>query len=441
MQGVLLLIICCVMTDDFLVKLLHLPGVLHFLPEALSAFVTVYVAIAGTRERFRLVAPKYWLVFGSFALVILCGIINNPPGAGPLLSGVRFDLRGVPMFFLAAVAPPSERQLKHVLNLLFVFALIQLPLAVMQRWIVLDEGRHTGDEVQGTLMDSGILSIYLICVVLGLTGLKLRHRIGTFTYIALAFLVLIPTVINETKGTLLILPFGVMATLMLGAERGKRLRYSAFATLGFVAFLAFFIPVYNMMEVHNPFKNEKDITNYFTNEKQVERYMSSDVSGVGTTKDVRRGDAIVVPLEFLSRDPAQLAFGLGIGSVAPSNFGRNFEGSYFELFSKFLIISFTVLLLEFGVCGILLIGILFWLILSDTLAVVREDDSLFGAFAAAWAGIICVVALALVYTIFHEFTSVTYLSWYFCGIMCARRMSLARIPSRALRGAEIHGVA
>ena len=62
-------------------------------------------------------------------------------------------------------------------------------------------------------------------------------------------------------------------------------------------------------------------------------------------------------------------------------------------------------------------------------AVVREDDSLFGAFAAGWSGIICVVALALVYTIFHEFTSVTYLSWYFCGIMCARRTSLVQTPA------------
>jgi len=440
-QGFLLLIIGCVMTDDFLVKLLRLPSVLHFLPEVLSACVMVYVAIAGTRDRFHWVAPKYWLVFGAFALVILFGIIDNAPGAGPMLSGARFHLRAVPMFFLAAVAPPSERQLKQLLTLLFVFALIQLPVAAWQRWIVLYEERHTGDEVRGTLMDSGILSIYLICIVLGLTGLKLRRRLATSTCVALSFLVLIPTAINETKGTLVLLPFGVMATLILGADRGKRLRYSAFAALGLVAFVAFFIPVYNMMEVHNPFKNEKDITNYFTNEKQLERYMSSDVGGVGTTKDVRRGDAIAVPLEFLSRDPAQLAFGLGLGSVAPSNFGRSFEGSYFELFSKFLITSFTVLLLEFGICGILLVGVMFWFILSDALAVAREDDSLFGAFAAGWTGIICLVALSLVYTTFHEFASMTYLSWYFSGVMCMRRMSLERIPSRAPSRVQVHGVA
>lgn len=441
MQGVLMLIVCCVMTSDFLVRTFSLPGALHFLPEVLSAAVVLYVAIVGTRDRFRLVAPKYWLVFGAFALVIVCGIINNAPGAGPMLSGARFHLRAFPLFLLAAVAPPSEKQLKRLLKLVFVFAAIQVPLTVKQRWVVQSEGRHTGDEVWGTVMDSGILSIFLICVALVLTGLRLRKRIGTFAYAVLAFLILIPTTINETKGTLVMLPFGIMFTLIAGTERGKRLRYAGLATLGLAAFVAFFIPVYNMMEVHNPFKNEKDITNYFTNEKQLERYMSSHVAGPGTTKDVRRGDAIMVPLQFLARDPAQLAFGLGIGSVAPSNLGKNFEGGYFELFSNFLITSFTVLLLEFGVCGVLVVGIMLWMIFMDTLAVARDDESFFGAFAVGWVGVLSMVALGMLYTTFHEFPLTTYFSWYFSGVMCARRMSLAYGPDRVPSRTELDSVA
>ena len=85
MQFFVLLIICTVMLNDFLVKLLNLPTVLHFVPEALSALVLVYVAAAGTRDRFRLVQSKYWIVFGAFSVIILCGILNNPPGSGPML--------------------------------------------------------------------------------------------------------------------------------------------------------------------------------------------------------------------------------------------------------------------------------------------------------------------------------------------------------------------
>jgi len=424
MQAFVLLIICCVTLNDFLVREFNLPTVVHFLPEVLSGIVLLYVAIVGTRDRFRLVAPKYWFAFGAFAVLILCGVINNRTGTGPMLSGMRFYLRAMPMFFLAAVLPTSEQQLKRQLNLLLALAFLQVPIAVYQRWIVLSEGRYTGDSVQGTLMDSGVLSIFLIGVVLVLTGLLLRRRIGKLKYALLIALLLFPSVINETKGTLVLLPLALMVTLIMGGEQGKRFRYAGFATLGLAAFVAFFIPVYNMMEAHNPYKSEKDITNYFTNEQQLARYMSSDVSGVGTIKDVRRGDAIAVPLQFLSRDPAQLAFGLGIGSVSPSTMGKKFEGTYFQLFQKFLITSFTFFLLEFGIFGVIMIGVLFLLVFMDTLAVAQVDDSLIGAVAVGWTGIMALIALGIVYTILHEFVSVTYLAGYFSGVICARRISL-----------------
>jgi hypothetical protein len=425
MQAIVLLIICCVTLNDFLAREFNLPTVVHFLPEVLSGIVLLYVAIVGTRDRFRLVAPKYWFAFGAFAVLILCGVINNRTGTGPMLSGMRFYLRAMPMFFLAAVLPTSEQQLKRQLNLLLALAFLQLPISVYQRWIVLSEGRFTGDSVQGTLMDSGVLSIFLIGVAMVLTGLLLRRRIGKLKYALLIALLLFPSVINETKGTLVLLPVALMVTLIMGGEHGKRLRYAGFATLGLAAFVAFFIPVYNMMQAHDPYKSEKDITNYFTNEKLLARYMSSNVSGVGTIKDVRRGDAIAVPLKFLSRDPAQLAFGLGIGSVSPSNVNKKFEGTYFQLFQNFLITSFTYFLLEFGIFGVIMIGVLFLLVFMDTLAVAQVDDSLIGGIAVGWTGVVVLVGVGMVYTILHLFVSVTYLAWYYSGVICARRMSLS----------------
>src|ERR1700730_299823 len=68
MQALVLLIICCVTLNDFLVKLFDLPAVVHFLPEVLSGIVALYVAIVGTRDGFHSVAPKYWFAFGAFAV-------------------------------------------------------------------------------------------------------------------------------------------------------------------------------------------------------------------------------------------------------------------------------------------------------------------------------------------------------------------------------------
>jgi hypothetical protein len=118
-------------------------------------------------------------------------------------------------------------------------------------------------------------------------------------------------------------------------------------------------------------------------------------------------------------------FGLGIGAVSPSQLGKNFEGTYYLLFEKFVIISFTTFLLEFGLLGLIVIGVLFWMVFSDTLTVLRRDDSLVGALAAGWSGVVVIFAIDVFYTTFHEFTSVTYLYWYFSGLICARCVALA----------------
>jgi hypothetical protein len=426
MHAFTLAILLCVTLEESIVQFLNLPAFLHFVPEAMSALVIIYVLFAGTRDRFRLVAPKYWLTFGALAFVLLCGIINGAPGAGPVISGSRFYLRAVPMFFLPAVLPLGEEQLKRVLKLLLVVALIQVPVAGYQRSIIEAAGRFSGDDVRGTLLDSGILSTFLIGGIAVLTGLLVRGRIRLRWYLLLASLMIIPTTINETKITVFYMPLAILIPLLLGAAPGKRIRNLLLALAGLVVIGTLFVPIYNMTQQNNPFKNEKDISAFFTNQKQMSRYLSSDVAGLGTKKDVRRGDAIVVPFEYLAKDPVRLAFGLGTGAVSPSNLGQSFQGNYHLLFKQFLIISFTYFLLEFGVFGVALVLLLIWLIFWDTLAVVKEDvETLFGALAVGWAAVVAMFALNLFYDSFHEFTSITYLYWYFSGVMCAQRVKMA----------------
>jgi hypothetical protein len=425
------------MLSDFLVKTLGLPPLLRFLPEAMSGIVVLYVLFAGTRDRFRLVAPKYWFAFGAMVVVMVCALVNNPTGAGPVLSGMRFHLRAAPLFFLAAVLPMSDNNIKRQLKCLLALGLVQLPVAIYQRWIIEQAGRFSGDDVRGTVMDSGILSLYLICVVLILTGLLLRKRIRARWYGVLFLVLLFPTTINETKVTVIFLPLGLIATLLLAGEPGKRLKTMGMAVVALLVASALFIPIYNFTQVHNPYKTERDITSFFTDEKRLERYMSSNVGGLGTKKDVRRGDAVIVPLQYLAKDPVKLMFGLGIGAVSPSQLGKNFEGTYYLLFEKFVIISFTTFLLEFGLLGLMVIGVLFWMVFSDTLTVLRRDDSLVGALAAGWSGVVVIFAIDVFYTTFHEFTSVTYLYWYFSGLICARCVALAREGRRAPQSAAI----
>jgi hypothetical protein len=52
----------------------------------------------------------------------------------------------------------------------------------------------------------------------------LRKRISKLAYFVLASLLLIPTTINETKGTLSLLPLGLFVTFLIGSPRCKRIQ-------------------------------------------------------------------------------------------------------------------------------------------------------------------------------------------------------------------------
>ncbi|MGH8322386.1 MAG: hypothetical protein ACRETD_01085, partial [Steroidobacteraceae bacterium] len=75
---------------SYLTELHWLPKAARFLPEALSAVIGIQVVLAGTAQRFSGVAPKYWLIFGAMAVMIVCGMIANGVGSGPEIGGLRY---------------------------------------------------------------------------------------------------------------------------------------------------------------------------------------------------------------------------------------------------------------------------------------------------------------------------------------------------------------
>jgi hypothetical protein len=54
----------------------------------------------------------------------------------------------------------------------------------------------------------------------------------------------------------------------------------------------------------------------------------------------------------------------------------------------------------------------------------HADDSLIAAIAAGWTGVVALFCVGMLYNIYHEFPSVTYLYAYFSGLVAARCVSL-----------------
>jgi hypothetical protein len=423
MQYLLLLILLVVPSiTHFTEKLKVLPPSLSYLPEVLAGLVVVYVVVAGARSRFQFVRGEYWLVFGAVAAIIVCGIFANSVGPGPIFAGLRYYLRPIPLFFLPAVYLFTEKQIRQQLRWLTLICIAQLPFAVRERMLVIAANRTSGDSVVGSFEDSSCLSIILICAVCVLTAMTVRGLISRKLFLPLFLIMLLPTTINETKATLILLPIGLLVTMLLASPPTQRIRVAAYAALLFVGFAAIFAPIYEYLQRNTPY--HVPITTFFTDPNAFMRYVDNNADS--GSQHVGRLDAIVVPTRFLAEDPSRFAFGLGIGNASHSQLGSQFTGDFYPRFETFLLSSLTTFLLELGVLGTGLVFVLYWMIFRDSVVVARSDTGALGAVAAAWAGVAVIAAISMPYKTTYTFPSLSYLFWYLSGVVAARRMILLR---------------
>src|SRR5579863_5533577 len=138
-----------------------LPSPLRFLPEAMTGIVAVYVLFAGVRKQFHRIPVKYWFLFGALSLILVCGILANDEATGPVLNGMRYYLRAIPVFFLPAILEMTDEQLRRVLRYVTGLALLQTPISMYQRYVLESGGHSSGDGVSGSLMDSGAMTLIL----------------------------------------------------------------------------------------------------------------------------------------------------------------------------------------------------------------------------------------------------------------------------------------
>jgi hypothetical protein len=422
MQFVVLSLLLVATTFEYLVGQGWLPQLARYMVELYGAGILLYVVAAGARDRFRFVRPAYWILFGAVVLDMVCGVLANDVAPGPIFAGLRIYARAIPFFFLPAVVRFSNRQIKTQLLLLLAILIAQLPVAARQRMTTLAVGGITGDTTMGTLMDSSSLSIVLIGGIAVMVGLYLRKLLGFRVVAVLFVLLLIPTTINETKGTFVLLPIALLTTFMVAAKPGTRAKNIFLATLFLCAFGAVFIPIYDKLIQVRPYP--VTIEQMFLDSHHMEAYMSKQDAALGTTKEVGRVDSITVPLRLLSRDPAQLVFGLGIGNASPSSLGPKFTGRYNYLLEPFLLTSFAVIVCELGVFGVFLVLSLYWQIYSDSRIVAGSANPLLGGIALGWTGVTGMMVLCIVYKDVRLFVALSVLFWYFSGLIAAERMRI-----------------
>jgi hypothetical protein len=425
MNALILLIILAAATFDYLTQIDLLPRLARFAPEGLAALAALLVVIYGTRNRFQFVRPAYWFVFGAIAVTMVCGVVANAVEAGPLIVGMRRYLRALPLFLLPAVFTFGEKPLRNQLLLVLALCLPQVPIAFSQRMQTLAAGGYTGDATVGMLANSGFLTIFLVCAACVLTAAFLRKRIGRVMFLLLFLLLLTPTMINETKATIILLPVGLLVTFAVASPRRARLKNFVVAALLITVFGALFIPTYDYFMSK---KGGPGVMEFYGDPQNIGAYMSKDAAvGTRAVEDVGRIDALMIPLREMARNPTHLAFGVGIGNASEVALGSRFTGAYYRTYAPFLKSAASLFILEIGVLGLGLVLVLYVLIFRDARVVAETDDRIWGVLGAGWAGVTAVIVVATFYKNITGSEAISYLFWYFSGVIAAHRVRMARV--------------
>ncbi|MEO7775098.1 MAG: hypothetical protein ABIT36_12830 [Steroidobacteraceae bacterium] len=400
-----------------------LPSIVRFAPELGGGLALLYVIIEGRTTRLRYVRSVYWIVFCGFVLHLLAGLFANHVEPGPIITGLRYFFRSIPLFLLPAVYAFSEKQIKQQLTLIVALSLLQVPVTLYQLLFT----DSTGDGIYGTMLQTSFLSPFLIAVACLLTAFRIAGRITVMRYMILLGLVVLPTTINETKITMFLLPVGLTVVWALGSPPGKRMKNTAIAVGLSGVLLTGFVTIYATLQ--SGYEREGrdgvvDIFKFFSSD-QVGGYLKSN-AGIGAGEyEVGRVDAFTVPFRFVARDPVKFWFGVGMGNASMSPLGTSFQGRYAELFRNFMSFTAVTLVLETGLGGLLTAMLLVFLIFLDARVVAGSEPSIEKAIAVGWLGVSALMAMLIFYSDTIVSSPIAFLYWYFSGLVAARRMRLA----------------
>lgn len=419
---VYLLFILIFLLNFFQQNLPFIPRSVTWSVELLTMLCAAIVALRfAVGSRF-MIHAKYLFLAIAAAAVVLLGLLYNGTKMETLVIGIRQYFRFIPFFLLSAVYSFSENEFQKQLRILLAFALLQLPVSVFQRiYFFYIKHISTGDVVSGTILSSGIMSIFLICAISVWYAMYLKNRITLKDFTLIGFCLFLPCTINETKATLVLLPsaFLIPTICERGQAYSKKTRNLLRIAITCAICLAILIPV------HTYFTDSVRAPTIFElseNAGKLREYFYRGEDAIKKGGHVRRFDAIAFACKDLAKDYYRLAFGYGMGNVSLSYFSDATGGIYAKVADyKPNSMTLTKLLWEFGISGVILY-ILFLVFVYQDARLLCGTEDIFGVFASGWCAVVIIMAVTIPYLNTIQNDVLSFLFWYFSGIMAGKAL-------------------
>ena len=399
-------------------------------PELLSGIAMLIVfarIVAGARI---LLDWRYGAFFALLLATIVFGYAVQDVPTGAMVAGARSYLKFIPFFLLPAVWNFTPRQLRAQLGLVLALLVVQTPLAFYQRFVEFANKMNDGDPIKGTTTSSSSLSMFMVVAIAGIVVAYLRGKLRLLAVLLLIGWLFVPTTINETKATIILLPFALLVPAFMmpaGSKAARKLvpiaAIGAVAGIGFVGAYDYLIQYRQYSHPLGDAFSTKGLTYYFYTGAA-----EHDAEYIG------RFDSLEFAVEHTVRDPITFAFGLGAANVAES-FVPQFAGKYWSYYMRFGVgqTQVTTFLWEIGVVGLLAYLALFAFLASDSMVLAKSDDYA-AELGQIWTVAMIVMAFGLLYKSVFSMNDVGYLFWYFSGLVASRAYAVRHAHvSRATR--------
>lgn len=405
MKLLIYLVIINIFFADWLAfKLNFIPRYLTWFPEAASLVVLVYVFFQASKKKRFGISSKYLLCLATFVLLMVVGFLLNGVSAGVIFSGMRIYLRFFPFFLLPAVWDISDKELFNLLKFLLFLSFIQLPVVLYQRFILYSTS-ISGDPMGGTLgaNTSGTLSVLLLLVLAFYIACYLRDRVNFFQFFLGAMILLLPTAMNETKITFVLLPVCFVLPLMFGGIEKRKL----WKVLLLFCFAG--IALVSLKTIYDFFIVKRwgyGIVDFVQMEGRLAGYA-----------DMRLGP-IMKTLEMAFDDPVFFFFGVGAGNASGS-FTAQMTGAYVKTFSSLGLVSLGVVLLlwEIGFAGISVITVCLTMVFFDALKLSKFGEGAERVIGLAMVSIIPIYCATSAYFNITQVLVINIPFWMLCGFV------------------------
>lgn len=413
-------LILCLFFNPILSKYGVIPGAAKWVVEIIGiSFIPIIFLNFAIGKRFY-ASRNYVILFIFIIAIVIVSSIYNSSDASALVVGLRHHFKYIPFFFLPIVYDFKEDEIKRILFLLLVVLLFQAPVTLIQRFFIF-RNITTGDVVGGTVESSGIVSVLLVATISVCYSLSLAKEMKLRTMLTLSAILFIPTTINETKITSILLPLCLTISTLVSSDEHilAKVKKASIYIVVTIAFTSMFIVMYDRLygDAHQSFFE------YIQKEREGRGYLyygeTKASERIQANYRIGRFDSMMLAVNTISQDIGKLFFGVGVGNAITSKIGfLKTQGSELQkYFSDMTAVS--NILWELGLSGVFAYFMFLFLIFKDVLTMKRQGDFM-GAFCLSWCSVVVVMALALFYQNVFYVDAINITFWFLSGIVVAK---------------------